>query len=381
MAEEVSRHICIVHFLPLEKYPPAVNFLRYIADNADSNTIIHVLTMHPGQDKETVEISNIHIHWLITWSDNISRRQRLGFYLRFNWLSTRFLASHKPQVVLYYETLSAGGPCLYKLLFPYRCRLFIHYHEYVSPEEYKNGMVVNRSLHKLEKLVYHKAEWISHTNEKRMQLFLHDLNIKKKLSTYLLPNYPPANWHGIALQVKRNDNEQIGFVYVGALSMNTMFTKEMALFVAGNTGKCYWDIYSDNHESEALLFLKELRATNIRFKGSVNYGDLPRILPQYDIGVILYKGDTANYEYNAPNKFFEYLTAGLSVWFPPGMKGMKPYEQLVSKPKVQCIDFENIGLPPGSEAFRVAQLPAQLYVAEKIYGRLWKQMQEKIDIA
>jgi hypothetical protein len=376
MAEKVKERICIVHFLPLEKYPPAVNFLRYLADNVQGNTEIHVLTMYPEHDKKTVEVDNIHIHRLIKWPASVSRHQRLGLYLKFNWLSTRFLFSYKPQVVLYYESLSAGAPCLYKLFFPSRCRLFIHYHEYVSPEEYRNGMVINRWLHKLEKSVYHKAEWISHTNEKRMELFLCDLNINKKLSTFLLPNYPPGSWHRTALQVKRNDTDQIGFVYVGALSMQTMFTKEMALFVAANVGKCYWDIYSDNHESETLLFLKELEAPNIRFNGSVNYVDLPRILPKYDIGVILYKGNTLNYEYNAPNKFFEYLTAGLSVWFPPGMKGMKPYEQEVEKPKVQCVHFDKLSLPSALEACRTDKLPNQMYVAGNVYGILLKKMHE-----
>ncbi|MBO9200157.1 MULTISPECIES: glycosyltransferase family protein [Niastella] len=247
----------------------------------------------------------------------------------------------------------------------------------MSPKEYKQGMVINRWLHNLERLLYARAEWISHTNETREQLFTNDIGIKKKLSTYTLPNYPSGNWYTIASKVNRNNRPEIGFVYVGALSMHTMFTKEMALFISNNVGKCYWDIYSDNCEAEVMSFLKELAAPNISFKESVSYNTLPQILPRYDIGVILYKGDTPNYAYNAPNKFFEYSAAGLTVWFPPGMKGMMPYEQQEKKPFVLCVEFDNLTLPSESEARRIEQLPAQMYLAENVYSRLWEKINKK----
>ena len=369
-------NICIIHFNPIEKYPPVLNFLQYISSNVKEDQRVTVITtLLPG----TFVLENlpgIHIERVVRWG-NRNKLQRIFFYWQFHVRALKLLRSLRPRSVLYYESFSAGAPCLYKKWIYPACRLFIHYHEYTSKEEYQQGIILNKWMHRLERMVYKSTDWISHTNEMRMKLFLKDTGLEQYPNVHLLPNYPPAGWHKKALGVKREgDSQRIGFVYVGALSLNTMFTREMALFIKSHPDEFYWDIYSDNHDKEVLVFLEQLKAPNIFFKQSIRYANLPAVLPSYDIGVILYKGDTFNYRYNAPNKFFEYLTCGLNVCYPLTMDGMKAYDQQHAKPWVLGIDFNNIEIR-AMDLHRIAEIPVQKYSADNVYEDLWSEMSNK----
>jgi hypothetical protein len=365
------RTLMIVHFQPLEKYPPVINFIRFAAERQDDSLSFQVITTHPGKEKAIIDFPGAHINRLVTWKKS-SRISRLVFYMMFNVKSLWALIKARPSRILYYETLSSFGPWFYTTFINKKAKVFIHYHEYTTQEEYASGMMLCRWLHKYEKKLYPSATWISHTNQDRMQFFLKDLNSSIPFGTYIMPNYPSATWYKKAEKVSRNSDPRIGFVYVGALSINNMHTREMANFVASHKNECYWHIYSDNHDTEALDFLRSLKADNIAFKGGVLYDDLPTILPAYDIGVILYTGNTPNYAYNAPNKFFEYVSCGLNIWYPKGMKGLHAYEQPTVKPWVRCVDFNELTLPPQGEALRTNSLEPQRFTAERVYDTLWK---------
>jgi hypothetical protein len=363
----------IVHFQPLEKYPPVCNFIRFVQKQEGDKGDLQVITMHPGDGIQLIDFPGVQVRRIVRWK-NASRIHRLLFYFMFNIRSLWLLIKHRPEKILYYETLSAFGPWFYKKWINRKAKIFIHYHEYTSVQEYQTGMVLNRWLHGKEKQLYPAATWISHTNEDRMRLFLHDIKSSRSLFTYILPNFPFSNWKDKAASIKRNDDPRIGFVYVGALSMQTMHTREMAEFVSSNGDKCYWDIYSDNHTSETIAFLKALNAPNIFFKGAVAYDNLPLILPKYDIGVILYAGTTPNYEFNAPNKFYEYYICGLNVWFGVGMKGMNPYINADHKPWVQCVNFDQLAMPDREIASRIENIPEPIYTAESVYQTLWAHL-------
>ncbi len=64
----------------------------------------------------------------------------------------------------------------------------------------------------------------------------------------------------------------------------------------------------------------------VRWKGPADYGDLPKILQEYQVGLIMYKGADDNTSYSAPNKLFEYLVCGLDVWYPLELKGTYEYD-------------------------------------------------------
>lgn len=366
----------VVHFNPLEKYPPAVNFLRYLSSREDNCIDIQVVTTETDQTSWAHKIKGIN-YINIKWKQNQGKLSRFWTYFIFNLQVLFLLIRRRPDVVMYYETLSSAAPVFYKRFFGKNTRLFIHYHEYTSVKEYQSGMILNRWFHKYEQKIYSSAEWISHTNNDRMELFKQDIDSKALLNTYILPNYPPLNWWEISRLVERNKDERIGFVYVGALSLHTMHIREMAEFVSANPGFCYWDIYSDNYSTEVVGFLNTLNASNIYFKGAISYDELPRVLPKYDIGLILYKGNTFNFTFNAPNKYFEYLACGINILYGPGIKGMYQFEQVAIKPWTRCVDFESLQISSFDNGKRIFDIPMSPYFAEKAYVKSTTQILNK----
>ncbi|MEJ7676457.1 MAG: hypothetical protein WKG06_00960 [Segetibacter sp.] len=189
-----------------------------------------------------------------------------------------------------------------------------------------------------------KAFWISHTNEERLSMFKKDNNSISFSNLQVLPNYPPSNWYNVNKTPFSTKTFPVKFVYVGALSMETMYTREFAEWIKELNGKATWDIYSANYQEEVLNYLKNLNSPFIRFKGEVNYFDLPSVLTQYDIGLILYNGHIPNYVYNAPNKLFEYHACNLDVWVSADIKGSLRYTTKDTFPKIISIDFSRLDM-------------------------------------
>jgi hypothetical protein len=125
------------------------------------------------------------------------------------------------------------------------------------------------------------------------------------------------------------------------LSLSTMYVENFATWILRQEGKVTWDLYSYNFDADVQLFFERLNTPWINLRQGVDYERLPAILREYGVGVILYKGHIPNYVLNAPNKLFEYLACGLSVWLPSVMKGSLPYCTEVTYPEVVALDFES----------------------------------------
>jgi hypothetical protein len=209
----------------------------------------------------------------------------------------------------------------------------------MTSEEYKNIGLLGRLLF-WEKKIYNKALWISHTNEDRLKLFVNDTGISNDNRLHTLPNFPSKHW-GIT-STKGSITTPIKIVYVGAIGLESLYVKEFAEWVERQNGKVIWDIYTQQNDYELKEFLQKSNSKHVIVKGFLSYHQLPEVLSQYSVGVILYKGFSPNFIYNAPNKLFEYLACGLDVWFPRQLKGAYPFIKTNSYPKVINIDFENL---------------------------------------
>ncbi|MBC7850499.1 MAG: hypothetical protein H7Y31_12230 [Chitinophagaceae bacterium] len=369
-------NICIVHFNLIEKYPPVLNLLSFLSGKVEDGEIkVTVITTDSENPENALHLPGITIRRVAKWHTGDTRLQRMFFYLEFARKALQTLKTVKPDLLLYYETFSAIAPILYKKYSNSKTSLFIHYHEYMSPAEYENGIQLMKWSHWLERRNYAKAACISHTNADRMEKFLRDIGTVNPVNTAIIPNYPPSSWSNIAKSVNRNPDGRIGFVYVGALSLRTTFFKEMVEFVAANPATCYWDIYSNNYEEDVMHCLKTARAENIFFKGEVSYNELPLTLARYDVGVILYKGTTDNFIYNVPNKFFEYYCCGLNVIFSSNMTGMHAHESITGKPWVKGVDFNQLSMSMNSEMRRPEQIEGIPFAAEQVYEQFYKRMQ------
>lgn len=329
--------LVIVHFSPIELYPPIQNLIRQWGD---SRKVMVITTTNATGNLRNFEVENSQVR--------ITRIGRSGGavnilnrYLTYSFFyigALVMLIRLRPRKVLYYETISSLPVFLYRKYINRQASVFIHYHEYVSKEEISRGMLLNKIFWKLEQWLLLKARWVSQTNTDRLEKFKEDIS-PILIQGYLLPNYPPSSWRS---QPKEQLKSPLRVVYVGALSLTTMYTREFAEWVLNNKGNVLWDIYSYNFTDDARNYLQSLSTNLINLKPGIEYDDLRTLLVNYDVGIILYKGHIPNYVYNAPNKLFEYLTCGLDVWFPDIMVGCKPYMTFNKYPKVLSLNFNQL---------------------------------------
>jgi hypothetical protein len=358
----MPKPVVIVHFQPVELYPPLMNLLEFMHKQDRSGEVV-VLTTATNTDIAKFNIGNskVVIKRLAKIESRHGAISRYLNYLLFYTLSFLILIKRRPAAILYFETLSAYPVWLYKKFIARRVPVFIHYHEYTSPHEYATGMLLNRYFHKKEKWLYTNAIWISHTNEQRLNLFLKDEGLNEQTPAYVMPNYPSRSWKR---DRTRNENMPIRVVYVGALSLDTMYVEVFIQWLLKSGGKVTLDIYSNNIEAKTKKFIEELNEESIRLHKGVSYQQLPALLEKYDVGVILYNGHIPNYVFNAPNKLFEYLACGLDVWFPLRMEGCLPYQTTNSFPKVIPFDFSD---PNGFDPENARNINGHIYKESSFY--------------
>lgn len=334
-------NLSIIHFNALEQYPPIMNVLNTFGQKGKTILGINVFSTKSINNSSTVFTSeNIRIHRTIGIDKSDNGMIRVLKYFWFN-LSVLFqLLLQRPDSILYYETISALPAIFYKKFISKKCKLIAHYHEYTTVQEYQSGSGFVNRIWKFEKNNFELLDIVSHTNEKRMELFKADYPNTTFNRTRILPNYPPKSWsefNNLSLP-----KHPIRFVYIGALSTETMYLKEICEWVKEQGAKVILDIYTSNISELANEYLKTNASNSIELKGGINYFDIPNILKEYHVGLILYKGHIPNYVHNAPNKLFEYLACGLDVWFPDVMEGIKPYITENVYPKVMALDFNNL---------------------------------------
>ena len=174
----------VIHYLPIEHYPPVINFLNCLEEKA--------ICFTTKSDKyPDSNYSNHSVFRVFVTSSN--KWLRIFQYVWFNVVSSFLLFWHRPKSVLYYQPISAFPALLYKLVRGKKVKVAVHYHEYISPEEHVKGMFLNRILHDFERKMYTRLDWISQTNNVRKQLFCRDEKIPlKKVNT--VANYPSSNW-------------------------------------------------------------------------------------------------------------------------------------------------------------------------------------------
>jgi len=325
-----------IHFLPIEGYPPIQNLLDYFSLKNDQIRMF-CYTTKGNLNPPTYKNNKIKIYRYGKVSEN--KFKLWVSYLLFNTTVIFSLLIKRPKNVMYYESISSFPAYFYKTFINKKANIYIHYHEYVTKHEYENGSTINRYFHQLEEKIFSEVKWISHTNKTRLNKFLNDNSIIfDKDKHYLFPNYPSKKW---AIQnTPWNGTETLKFVFVGyAVDPKGAFIVELIDWLATQKIKSSIDIYCLKQNSLPENFIGEKGNTTVNIHHSVSYYQLPNILKNYHIGLILYRGLTPNYIYNAPNKLFEYLACGLDVWFPKEMEGCYPYINKNKYPKIIKIDF------------------------------------------
>lgn len=342
--ESPKRPIVVIHFHPLELYPPVCNLLNYLTKNPGSNII--VITTENDKGKKLAAYSNTSGKVLINRAPAISSKSRFRLfqYLFFYLNTLRLLIKHRPRSVLYFDTISSWPALIYKRMRGPSLQLLAHYHEYVSPNEYAGNMLLVKIMHRIEAKMYtHSYSWISQTNEVRLQKMIRDNSLENMGQSvfHTMPNYPSIDWI-------KNERSFFGtpkknrLVYLGALGYDTMYLKEVTDWVIQYKDHFTLDFFAYNIDEKAKEFLDSIQQDCIRFRGGVNYEELPHLLTDYDIGLVIYKPVSDNWIYNAPNKVFEYLACGLDVWFAKTMTFTLTLAREDVYPKIIPVDFEKL---------------------------------------
>lgn len=262
-------------------------------------------------------------------------------YLKFNFRSFLQLVVFRPSVIFVFETYSIFPAYFYKILSP-KTKVHVHYHEYTSPQEIKNSSLYFKGLHALEKKLFRTCNYISHTNEDRVELFLKDYPFVKEAKLVVAPNIPPSCWYEFSqINKKENTSGITKLVHVGALSLETMYVEKMVEWVIAQKGLFTLDFYTDNSTDDARKFIEGLHNNHIQLHDSINYFELPKVLLHYDIGLTLYNGYIPNHVYSVPNKVLEYLACGLGVWYPNELISTKKFIKEYSIKKCKSINFQN----------------------------------------
>ena len=378
--EKRKDRIFIIHFQPLERYPPIMNLLDYLSTNAVEDIVVistHNETGSVFQEyksrSENVEVKRTPV----IVADSIFR---IFSYLFFNVSTFYLLLKYKPKSVLYFETISSWPAIMYKKLKGHKVKLLVHYHEYMSPVEYRQNMRLVTKMYKLEgKMFPDNYSWISHTNQNRLNNFINDHHLEKsnQFIFHTMPNYPSKYW--AKEKTSFNSSRKVRLVYVGSLGLQTMYLKELVTWVLSNKQSLSLNFYSHNIEEEAKMFLKSINDDCIIFHNACNYEELPGILKNFDVGLVIYKPVSENWIQNAPNKVFEYLACGLDVWFSKTITYALSIARENVYPKIIPLDFDNL------KEFNIQKaiarnginLKSNHFFYENVYGEIYKNLSER----
>ena len=342
------KSIVILHFRPPKLYPPLLNFILFL----DEKKIPFKLITAEKYNSKRNLISRIFIIF--------------SFFLRGN-LSTLF----QKRTVICFESISAIGLFASNVL-NRKQKVFFHYHEYFSIEEYKSESFLEYLGYKLEKSIIRRALWISHTNQDRLNMWACE-NPKIQTNTLkILPNYPPEIWLENNSKIFKNDS-QIKIVHIGSLSIETMYLKEV-LAKFGSNEKFTLDFYSHKFTKDVVDAIKAHK--NCRINGAIEYQEIYRLKGLYDVGLVIYKGISLNVKYSAPNKIFEYLALDLDVWCSDKLISAVPYQRLDCYPKMLMLDYTNLDHFDVECAISKIGLSytSSAYTCESVLGGLLKEL-------
>lgn len=359
------KRLVIIHNLPIDYYPPAFNLLKVAVDEGIEVTVITTKSQI-GYDVSRHGDAKI----LYPVKERRGGNAFFNLIRQIYFVIYAFLVLIKihPDVVLYYESSSAFAPYLYRKLRGKKVSICAHYHEYTRIEDYKlPGMRIQRIARNLEeRYLLHKCQWVSHTNTYRLNAFRKDYPFLTNAQCHVLPNYPPSSWK---VSTKRHNGTPIKCVLIGSLSIKGTFIREFTNWVLAQNGNVIVDLYSYNFHAEIIDFFQRINSTYVKLHSAgIPYHAIPSILTAYDVGLILYKPYSLNVVYCETNKFYEYLSCGLDVWFPSTMKLLNEMDKSVFAPNIQSFDVNSNRFPVVDEQPRIVENSQFDFFCEPVYA-------------
>lgn len=337
------KKVAIIHFQPIEYFPPVKNLIDCVVSQKNRQLVVCSTQNKHRRKNWFTGTQNVRINRVCLGTNRNILSKKILFHAAFLLQTLKILIHFKPDTLLYCGSEGAIPTFIYLLFCKKNLRLAIHYHEYSTRQWYQHGPLPVRWGHWIERrYLFRKAHWISQTNFNRLGFFYRDNPMILPESLFCVPNYPPPDWK--KTRVPKNVSGKIRLIYVGSLSLKDTWLEKLCQWLQNQQQVLLTlDVYCYNYSPETRWFLESCQSEIIRFfPEGIDYDSLPDVLPRYDVGLILYKAQTTNFQYNLPNKLFEYLRCGLEVWFPSQMLLMKKMATRTSRPRIMEVDFENL---------------------------------------
>jgi hypothetical protein len=367
--------VALVHQLPLEIYPPAVNALAILA--AEEGWEVRAWSSAGAGGMPVYQHPAVAVSRPPYPGAACGSGVRLAGFARWHWRVGGELARWRPDAILAVEPHSALAVWLYYRWHGGKARLFIHHHEYYAPADLrKPGNRTTRICHRFEQAdLFGRAAWVSETNETRLRLLMADCPAVTAAKGRVWPNHPPRAWLGRVARRAPASGGPLRLVCVGSLSFEDTFIREVAEWVAARPGQVALHVCGHNVRRDVWDWLGSLGAANISCQpAGCPYQELPELLARFDVGLVLYKGNTLNFVHNVPNKAVEGLVCGLEVWYPPEMAGMRDFQARHPGLALREVDFRRLA-EMAVPAVRVAPAPDEL-VAERAMQPLLDSLRE-----
>ena len=339
--------IAYIHQLPLEIYPPATNALAIFARQVGWQ--VRAWSSANRKGLPPYAATGVVVMRPAYPGPLVGSGRRLAGFLRWHWGVASELASWRPDVVMSVEPHSALAVWLYYRFYGGSARLMIHHHEYYAPADFlKPGSRTSRWCHHFEmSYLFARAEWISQTNSARLTLMQADCAAVTAAKGRVWPNHPPAQWsarakHGM-VESAQPAGSPLRLIYVGSLSFEDTFVRELIEWVAAHPGKVSLHVCGHNVRPDVWAWIESLDSGHVSTNpAGCAYDELPELMMRFDVALVLYKGNTLNFVHNVPNKAVEALVCGLEVWYPQEMTAMVGLHRQFPALRLREVDFRRL---------------------------------------
>ena len=320
-----------------------MNLVDFLSKNYEGKIIVLTTKNNPNNKLSVYrnESSNIIIKRMRFSGSNLFFRLTEYFFFYLESLFSLF--RYNAKTVLYFESISAWSALIYKRIKGKKTNLMVHYHEYIDPAISEEESSLSKWMHKMEKRMYPRFSWISHTNGVRLTMFKDDNNLNHLPASifHVVPNYPSRSW-----MIGSNNNclnEKVKkLVFVGSLGYDNMYLQELVEWLKVHEEEFTLDVYSYNIDEKSKLLLINSYLKNVRYCDGCNYDELPEVLKNYHIGLDIYKPYALNHIHGVSNKVFEYLACGLDVWFSTDKHQTLEYIKKDIYPKLVPVNFNQM---------------------------------------
>ena len=298
--------ICVVHYLPVEEYPPLQNLMVALRKQKRLNVVIFTGSLETRSYHLQSLAENI-IVFFFPYLKAGGWRQKLDFAMMVR----------KESVNRSFDCVFAFGDEFSGLV----CSRMnskikaLHLHE-LPPQIGVGNKFLSKSLF-FELVLLHftikRFKWISQVTPRRAELFSKRFQVQCRH----LYNFPSARFES-NIRGKRV-NGRLRIIYVG--SCNPVSVQVSILKRLSMSKLVELSVLATNKQG-----LEQVAGlTGTQLLSRVPYSKLPNLLRQFDVGLVLYNGHSDNMRYGVPNKLIEYLRCGLHVVYPSALESVTDF--------------------------------------------------------